>query len=97
MAERHFIETMQLYVDAVVQEAEDRVHNRIRSFHEYIKLRYHTCGVLPSMALSELELDFPEEVYQHPLLQKLRYCAVLSIIVINVSLNRDLSIRFHSC
>lgn len=76
---------MQSYVDSVVLEAADRGQNRIRTLEDYLNLRFHTCGVLPSQALGELELEFPEDVYCHPLLQQLRDCGVLSVIAINVS------------
>jgi hypothetical protein len=84
MAERHLIETMQLYVDGVVQQSEDRTHDRIRSIEGYWAVRRHTSGCLPTFALIELELDFPEEVYTHPLLEILRDCAFYSISTGNV-------------
>ena len=92
MAERHLIETMQLYVDGVVQQSEDRTHDRIRSIEGYWAVRRHTSGCLPTFALIELELDFPEEVYKHPLLETLRDCALYSICAGNVRLIIPLTI-----
>jgi len=85
MTEHHLFETMQQYVDAVVQQSKDREHNRIRTIDEYWVVRRYTSGCLPSFALIELELDFPEEVYRHPLLERLRNCAMFSIVAANVS------------
>jgi hypothetical protein len=81
-----FIETMQLYIDGVVQQSEDRTHDRIRSIDEYWAIRRHASGYFPAFTLIELELDFPEDVYHHPLFKTLRDCALHSICVGNVSL-----------
>ncbi|KAK4187368.1 terpenoid synthase [Podospora australis] len=83
MAERHMFETMQLYVDAVVQQSADRNQNKLRSFEDYIQLRRHSSGIYPTFVLCELDLDFPEEVYQHPLLQKMRDTACDNVLAIN--------------
>ncbi|KAK0721855.1 terpenoid synthase [Lasiosphaeria miniovina] len=92
MAERHFIETMQLYVDAVVQQSEDPTHDRLRTIDSYWEVRRYTSGCLPSFALIELELDFLEDVYQHPLLERLRDCAMYIVTASNdlYSCNLDL-------
>ncbi|KAK0707897.1 terpenoid synthase [Lasiosphaeris hirsuta] len=79
MAERHLIESMQLYVDGVVLQSEDRTHDRLRTVDSYWALRRHTSGCLPSFALVELELDMPEEIYRHPLLERMRDCALYII------------------
>ena len=84
MAERHIVEGVQLYLDSVAQEAEDRSSGNIHGFRKYLDLRYHTSAGVSCLALTELELEFPEEVYRHPMLQKLRDCAAYSIIAINV-------------
>jgi len=49
-------------------------------------VRRHSSGCYPSFALMELELDFPEEVYCHPLLERMRDCALYLISAGNVSL-----------
>ncbi|KAK3364561.1 terpenoid synthase [Lasiosphaeria hispida] len=83
MARRHLIDTFQAYVDSVVQQAEDRAGDRVRSVEEYWPVRRHTGGCLPSFALMELELDFGEEVYGHPLVVRLREIAMDSICATN--------------
>jgi len=79
MAEHHLIETMQLYVDAVVLQSKDRMHDRLRTIDSYWVVRKHSSGCLPSFALMELELDIPEEIYCHPLLERMRDCALYLI------------------
>lgn len=90
MAEKHLINTMQLYVDSVVQQSEDRAHDRVRSIDEYWDMRRHTSGCLPSFALIGLNLDFPDEVHNHPSLQRLRDLALFLIYAGNVSNQRNL-------
>lgn len=85
MASRHLLSTMQLYVDAVVQQSSDRVHDRLRSIDGYWAVRRHSSGCYPSFALMELELDIPEEIYRHPLLDRMRDCALYLICAGNVS------------
>jgi Delta6-protoilludene synthase len=85
MAERHLLNAMQLYVDAVVQQSEDRTHDRLRSIDDYWTVRYHSSGCIPSFAAMELEMDIPEDIYQHPLLKRIRDCAVYLICAGNVS------------
>ncbi|KAK0624077.1 terpenoid synthase [Immersiella caudata] len=83
MAERHLIETMQQYVDGVVLQSEDRMHDRLRTIDSYWPLRFHTSGCLPAFALAELELEMPEEVYRHPLLERMRDCTVYIVSTTN--------------
>lgn len=85
MASGHLLSTMQLYVDAVVQQSSDRVHDRLRSIDGYWAVRRHSSGCYPSFALMELELDIPEEIYRHPLLDRMRDCALYLICAGNVS------------
>lgn len=85
MAARHLLSTMQLYVDAVVQQSSDRAHDRLRSIDGYWAVRRHSSGCYPSFALMELELDIPENVYRHPLLDRMRDCALYLICAGNVS------------
>ncbi|KAK3331203.1 terpenoid synthase [Apodospora peruviana] len=80
MAERHFIETMQQWVDNVVDEARDHDHSQIRTIDEYWTIRRHTSACLPTLASLELEFDFPEDVYRHPLLERLRDLSMFSIV-----------------
>ncbi|KAK0611352.1 terpenoid synthase [Immersiella caudata] len=79
MAQRHFIETFQEYVDAVTEQAADREADRVRTLEEYWPIRDHTGGCPPAFAFIELDLDFPEELYRSPELERLREIANRSI------------------
>lgn len=79
MAQRHFLETFQQYVDAVTEQAMDREADRVRTLDEYWPIRDHTGGCPPAFAFIELDLDFPEELYRSPELERLREIANRSI------------------
>lgn len=51
MDSHHLLSTMQLYVDAVVQQSSDRVYDRLRSIDGYWTVRRHSSGCYPSFAL----------------------------------------------
>ncbi|KAK3367415.1 terpenoid synthase [Lasiosphaeria ovina] len=83
MSQVHFVDTMQEYLDSITEQAVDRANNRVRTIDEYWALRRLTGGCLPSFALIELGLEFPEEIYRHPLLENLRECANRAICAAN--------------
>jgi hypothetical protein len=83
MAQAHFIETMQMYLDGVVQQSQDRADERVRSIADFWDIRRDSSGCLPSFSLIEMGLEFPEEIYRHPLLEQLRDWANLSISTTN--------------
>jgi len=85
MSQVHFIDIFQKFVDSVVEQTRDRANDRILSFDEYWAIRWYNCGCLPSFAFGELELDLPDEVYYHPLLEKMREIAIQMIAASNVS------------
>jgi len=87
MAKTHFVSTFQQYVDAVTLQAQDRDSNRIRSIDEFWAVRDHTGGCLPSFCFVEFFVDFPEEVYRHPMLERIREIANRSIAGCNVCLS----------
>ena len=72
MARRHFVETMELYVNAVVSEATLRARDEVIPVEAYMNIRRHTCAVLPSFAMIELGLDFDEALYRRPELECMR-------------------------
>jgi len=59
-------------MDAVVQQAEDRTKHHIRTFDSYLEVRRDTIGAKPSFAILELDMDLPDEVFNHPTLENLR-------------------------
>ncbi|KAJ7474145.1 isoprenoid synthase domain-containing protein [Mycena latifolia] len=69
-SQRRFIDTFQSYMDAVVQEADDRNSSRIRDVKSYFEVRRDTIGAKPSFAICELHMNIPDEVITHPVLVK---------------------------
>jgi hypothetical protein len=56
MAERHLIDEMQVYVDGVVQQAKDRMHDLPRTIDNYWDVRRPSSASGPTFALSSLIL-----------------------------------------
>ncbi|KAI0059029.1 terpenoid synthase, partial [Artomyces pyxidatus] len=79
----HFIKTFEDYVMAVIEEADDRVNDRIRSIDAYMSLRRQTAGPYPSYFPCELKLDLPDEVMAHPAIANLERCVADSIVLTN--------------
>ena len=67
-----FLEEWQLYLDSVVEQANDRDSTHFRTVEEHVALRRFTIGARPSFAILELGFDLPPEVFDHPLLVDLR-------------------------
>ena len=61
-----FIDTFQLYLDAVAQRAIDRDQQHIRSIEHYFELRRDTMGFKPAFAIIETKMNLPDEVMDHP-------------------------------
>ena len=68
-----FIETVDLFFQAVSQQARDRALGVVPDLESYIELRRDTSGCKPCWALIEYanNLDIPDEVMQHPVVQSL--------------------------
>ena len=82
---RHFVEAMRAYLHAVSQEARDRQSHLVRTVESYFSIRRDACAVLVVLALTEFELDLPDEVMEHPSVKALRYGSVDLVILVNVS------------
>ncbi|KAG1788383.1 terpenoid synthase [Suillus variegatus] len=90
-SQHHFLDSMTAYLHAIVPEAEDRDHSHCRSIDDYLKLRRDTCGARPSFAIYEMGMEFPDEVFYHPMIVELRQCIVELILIDNdiASYNRE--------
>ena len=64
--QRRFIDTFQLYLDAVAQRAIDRDQQHIRSIEHYFELRRDTMGFKPAFAIIVTKMNLPDEVMDHP-------------------------------
>ncbi|KAF9073382.1 terpenoid synthase [Rhodocollybia butyracea] len=82
-AQRRFIETYQLYVNSVLQQAIDRADNHIRNVNSYFQVRRDTIGAKPSFVLLEFTMDIPDKIMQHPVIHELRIGCVDMVIIEN--------------
>ncbi|KAG1787689.1 isoprenoid synthase domain-containing protein [Suillus plorans] len=89
--QRHFLDSCTAYLHAVVGEAEDRDHSHCRSIDDYLKLRRDTSGAAPSLTIHEMSMEFPDEVFYHPMIVELRQYGVELIVIDNdmASYNRE--------
>jgi hypothetical protein len=82
-AQRRFLDTFQLYTDSVVQQAEDRAHNRIRGIQSYFYVRRNTIGAKPSFAINEVHMNLPDKVLHDPAVERLTAAAIDMLIIGN--------------
>ncbi|KDQ10835.1 hypothetical protein BOTBODRAFT_115253 [Botryobasidium botryosum FD-172 SS1] len=70
---RRFIETMDLYVRAAYQQVVNRTTNDEPSIESFIQMRRDISALRPIWAVVEFALgvDLPDEVIEHPILQRL--------------------------
>lgn len=84
-AQKHFVSAFSDYVDGCVQEAADRRNGVVRSLDNFLELRLLTAGPFACWPMIELDMDIPDEVFDHPTLQSLRMWAAEMIVYCNVS------------
>ncbi|CAL1709814.1 unnamed protein product [Somion occarium] len=82
-AQRHFVDTFQLYADAVVQQAVDRDRRHIRGVEDYLELHRDTVGIKLTFVILEAKMDLPEEVLNHPSIVTLISACIDMIIICN--------------
>ncbi|KAL4256103.1 Terpene synthase [Pleurotus pulmonarius] len=82
-AQTRFISSFQEYLDAVVQQAEDRAKRHVRNVEEYFQIRRETVGAKPSFAIGQLYLNIPQEIIDHPVISKLTEISIDLIILAN--------------
>ncbi|KAJ7049042.1 terpenoid synthase [Mycena amicta] len=82
-AQRRFVDTFEQYMDAVVQQADDRNASRIRDVESYFEVRRDTIGAKPSFAVNEIHLNIPHEIITHPIVVKLTYLCIDALIIGN--------------
>ncbi|KAG2136534.1 terpenoid synthase [Suillus bovinus] len=90
-SQRHFFETFDEYINAIVVEALDREQGRMRSIDDYLKLRRKTVGVKPCFLIYEMGMDLPDEVFYHPAIVDLADCISELTIIDNdmMSYNKE--------
>jgi hypothetical protein len=86
-----FKETLELFFEAVNQQARDRDAGIIADLESYIDVRRDTSGCKPVFDLIEyaLYIDLPEEVITHPIIKALNQGTNDLVTWSNVSLGVD--------
>ncbi|THH02209.1 hypothetical protein EW026_g600 [Hermanssonia centrifuga] len=74
---QRFIQTMDLYLQAVYRETFDRELGNIPTVDDYIKLRRDTSACKPSFVMLEYgcKIDLPDSVIEHPVMHELENAA----------------------
>ncbi|SJL16465.1 uncharacterized protein ARMOST_19991 [Armillaria ostoyae] len=72
-SQKHFVESFEEFVYALVQEAEDRQRCHIRNVEDYFNIRRLTFGAYMVHAMLELSYDLPDKVFNHPPFLALRH------------------------
>ena len=62
------VESFTAYLNSVVQQAEDRDNNSIRTIDSYLENRRENIGARPSYVP---DLDLPDHVFYHPVIVQL--------------------------
>ncbi|KAK0501968.1 terpenoid synthase [Armillaria luteobubalina] len=96
-SQKHFVESLKHYVDALVQEAEDRHHHRVRNVEEYFDIRRWNIGIYMVYAMLELSYDMPDDVFNHPTVAALRSAGRDLMIMDNdlASYNKEQALEKH--
>ncbi|PBK94488.1 terpenoid synthase [Armillaria gallica] len=63
--DKHFVESFEEFVYALVQEAEDRRRCHIRNVEDYFNIRRLTFGSYMVHGMLELSYDLPDKVFNH--------------------------------
>ena len=85
---------MEVYIHGVVQEAKDRNTGYIRDIDSFIELRRRTVGATVTAVLHFLFTEIPNEVLDHPTMQRLVELIVDIMMYDNV--RRSLSFKLKS-
>ena len=87
ISKKRFVSAFLECLDGLTQEAVDRKHHHVRNFDGYLDIRRETIGCKPVFAFIELELEIPDDVFNHRSLTHLRLWANEMICIANVSSN----------
>ncbi|KAJ7776404.1 terpenoid synthase [Mycena metata] len=82
-SQRRFLATFRSYLNAVVQQAEDRNSGYIRDVDSYFQVRRDTIGAKPSFAINEIHLNIPDEMITHPVIVRLTNLCIDALIIGN--------------
>ncbi|KAF7349057.1 Terpene cyclase [Mycena venus] len=82
-SQKRFVNAFQSYMDAVVQQADDRNSRRIRDVNSYFEVRRDTIGAKPSFAICEIHMGLPDAIITHPVIAKLTGLCIDMLIIGN--------------
>lgn len=82
-AQHRFICMFDLYLDAVIQQAEDRTQKYIRDIQSYFDIRRDTIGLKPSFAITEMHLNIADEVLEDPIIITLTSTSIDMVLIAN--------------
>ncbi|KAK7041639.1 hypothetical protein VNI00_009244 [Paramarasmius palmivorus] len=82
-AQRRFVDTFQLYMDAVVDQALDREDHHIDSVKRYFDVRRDTIGAKPAFAINEIHMNLSDNDMEHPIIRTLTSTAIDIVIICN--------------
>lgn len=63
-----------MYLDSVVDQAEDRVTNHMRAISDFIDLRRNNTGVRPCLFIGTMHLNISDTIREHRFLVELEVC-----------------------
>lgn len=84
--QRRFINYTDLYVQAVHDQVMKRIQDEVPSIDEYLALRRDTGALKMCFAMGEfgLNVNIPDEVFEHPLIAIMEECANDVVVLSNV-------------
>ncbi|KAF8549864.1 terpenoid synthase [Imleria badia] len=71
VSQKRFIQGMDEFLEAVVQESIDKKDRRILDIKSYIVARHRTGAIKRIFSILQLGLDIPDEVISHPAIQEM--------------------------
>ncbi|KAI0265534.1 terpenoid synthase [Gloeopeniophorella convolvens] len=82
-SQKHFIEALCQYTQSIVEQAADRSREHIRDVQDYLEVRIWSAAIKPCFVLLELDMNLPDEVYHHPVVEELTNLAAQMIMLSN--------------
>ncbi|KAF7333118.1 Terpene cyclase [Mycena venus] len=82
-SQRRFIDEFHVYMDSMVQKAQDRTEDRIRGIDEYFEVRRVTIGVKAAIVINEIRMNIPDEVLRNEHIETLISASTDMILIAN--------------
>lgn len=82
-SQKRFLSLFESFLNAVVEEVNDRSHRVVRDVDGYFAVRRGTIATRPTFAILLLSIDLPESVLDHPTIVELERLATDMVIISN--------------